>query len=128
VDGAASSAITASGCSLATSTRRTDPTRHPDAGGGPFAQRVKAILRVHLRGDIGRTQRNAGDHPVAIALPHGTVGVPRLMRAVERADAEVDDPHRLRGAVVAGTDDIGGQAAGGSGGKSHQAIPSGQSL
>ena len=65
-----------------------------------FGDGVKSLLRIHLVCHFARSQRDAGDCPVPIACRHGAIRVPGLMRAVECADAEVDDTCRLRPTVI----------------------------
>ena len=62
-------------------------------------------------GDIGRTQADAVDHPVAARFRHGVVGVDGLVRLVECADAEMHDPRG--GAPVMSRDPDAGRQAGG---------------
>ncbi len=73
----------------------------PRARGAARADGIEPVLRTQLRRDVARAQRHADDAPVAIARVHRIVGIDRLMRAVEGADADMDDARRLRAAVVA---------------------------
>ena len=77
------------------------------------------MLRVHLVSYGQGAQRNAEDHPVPVASIHCPVGVPGLVRAVEGADAEMDDADSLRRAVISEALDGGRQPVKGAGGQSH---------
>src|SRR5690606_16420970 len=72
-----------------------------------LGQRVEPVLRVELFGDDGGAEGDAADRPVAFATVHREIGVPSLVRAVECADAEVDDAGALGGAVVGEAGDLG---------------------
>ena len=73
---------------------------------GPLAviaalrDRVQAVLRRERVAHPRRAERHAGDRPIPIARRHRGIGVDRLVGAVERAQAEVDDADLLRVAVV----------------------------
>ena len=82
---------------------RTDQ-RHRRVIARSFGQRIKSVLRVHLIGHPGGPQRDNGDRPVLVSGVDRLVGIDRLVRVVERADAEVDDAAFLRIAIVAGPD------------------------
>ena len=73
----------------------------PLALGVAGRDRVEPVLRCELLVDLPRAQRHTGDRPVAVARRHRIVGIDRLMRAVERADAQMHDPARLLGARIA---------------------------
>ena len=66
--------------------------------------RVEAILRRERVRRARRLEAHAADAPVRIAREHA-VGVDRLVRAVERAEPEMDDADATRGDVVVGTRD-----------------------
>src|SRR3546814_17136757 len=65
------------------------------------ADGIEPVLRTQLRRDVARAERHADDAPVAVARGHRIVGVDRLMRAVEGANADMDDARCLRRAVIA---------------------------
>ena len=79
------------------------------AAAAAFRHSEQAVLRFHLIRDIARSQRYAGDAPIAVARRHGIVGIDRLMRAVKSADAEMDDAAGLGRAVIAQPFDVGVQ-------------------
>src|SRR4029079_4635464 len=69
-------------------------------------QGVQALLRAELPRHRMGAKRDAGDAPVPLSGAHGEIGVPGLVRAVERAEPEVDDADRLRIAVVVEAGDV----------------------
>ena len=74
-----------------------------------FGQRIEPALRIELPGDGGRAERNAANAPIAVPRGHRAIGIPGLVRTVERPNAEMNDADRLRFAVVGACTDIGGQ-------------------
>ncbi len=75
----------------------------------PFGQRIEPVLRIELPGDVGRAERNAAYAPVAVPRRHRAIGIPGLMRTVERPDPEMNDADLLRVPVVRVYTDIGRQ-------------------
>ena len=67
-------------------------------------------MRIELRLHGGGTQRNAANRPIARAAIHCEIGVPGLVRAVERADAETSRS-TVYGRVVQGLARLGTDAA-----------------
>jgi hypothetical protein len=65
-------------------------------------------LRLQRIAYRGRAQRHAGNGPIAIPSRHGVVRVHRLVRAMKRTDAEMNDADSLR-PVVGGTTHSGWQ-------------------
>ena len=83
---------------------RADDARFVGAVAVLEHQRVEAVLRVEhlLHAAVARHHPDAADGPVErLALLHEAVVVHGLVRAVEAADAEVDDAHREGAAVIA---------------------------
>src|SRR5690606_25988480 len=87
-------------------------------------QRIEPALRTELRLHAGGAERGAANRPVAIACIHRAVGIPGLMRAVERADPEMDDADLLGGAVVGEAGDFWREVDEGFGRESHPATSS----
>ena len=79
----------------------------------PFGDGVEAVLRRHLVMHAARAQRGGRNRPIAVARRHRVVGIDRLMRAVERAQADMDDADPLRRPVIAEASDALGQRRGG---------------
>src|SRR5690606_39782236 len=71
----------------------------PFAGRVALDQRVEVVLRRQCVAHGGGTQRDADDAPAHVAARRDLVEKGRLVRAVERAEAEVD--HAL-GELLAG--------------------------
>ena len=78
----------------------------PLALGAAHRQRVEIVLRLERVAHRGRAQARADDAPAHVAGGERGLGVHRLMRALERADAEMHDAGRDRGAVVARARDV----------------------
>ena len=74
-----------------------------------FGQRIEPVLRIELPGDVGRAERNAANAPVAVPRRHRAIGIPGLVRTVERPDPEMNDADLLRVPVVRVCTDIGRQ-------------------
>ena len=66
-----------------------------------LGERVEPVLRFERIVGRGALQRCADDAPVRLAGGKAVVDIGGLMRAVERADAEMHDARRDRGAVIA---------------------------
>src|SRR5690606_31492263 len=66
-----------------------------DAGRHPFLaaydKRVETVLRIECIGDVRAAQAYPVDAPVAALTGKGRVGVDRLMRSMESADADMHD-------------------------------------
>lgn len=71
-------------------------------------KRVEPILRNQLIANAARTQRNAQDPPVTRTQGQQIVDIDRLMRAVESADAQMDNADAMRRGVMAKYANIGG--------------------
>src|SRR5207244_4308785 len=61
---------------------------------------VQAILRPEALAYIGRSQADPADRPWTAGERERIIGVHRLMCPMKRADAQMDDADRQRGAVV----------------------------
>ena len=72
--------------------------------------RVEPVLWVELITDRARSQRHPGYAPARIARGKRGLEDHRLMRAMERADPQMDDTGPDRGAIVARPGDILGQS------------------
>ena len=83
---------------------------------------IKAVLRHHLVAHGRRTQRGRGDAPAQVACVQGVVKQHRLMRAVERADAQMDDSRLDLATVIIWANDVGGKR------REHLARQAGHSL
>ena len=70
---------------------------------------VKPVLGRERRGGARRLHRNAEDAPARIGRQHA-VGEHRLMRAVECAEAQVDDADADRTRIVGGALDVPGKS------------------
>ena len=75
----------------------------------PHDEAVEPVLRHQLIAHASRAQRDADDAPARIARRQRGVEDGRLMRAMEGADAEMDDAGADRGAVIGRAFDLGGQ-------------------
>ena len=87
---------------LAEKERAPDRADHgdPRPGGVALEQAVQPALRLQPVAYAGRLQRNADDAPVRILCEH-RIGVHRLVCAMERAEAQMEDAGRNPGPVVA---------------------------
>jgi hypothetical protein len=97
----------------------------PPAGRAALLDDVEAVLRDERVADRRRPQRDADDAPARIARRHRVVGIDRLVRAVERAEAEMDDAAARAIAGIAERRDAlghgrGGQARAGAGAGAHR--------
>ena len=72
----------------------------PHAGAALLDGRVQPVLRRHPVAHVRAAQAHAADAPRAAGRGDRVVGVDRLMGAMKRADAEVDDAHRQTRRVV----------------------------
>jgi hypothetical protein len=71
-------------------------------------ERVQEILRLQCVAYIGRSQRNAGDCPIAIARGHGFFRIYRLVCSMKRTDAEMNNACALCCTIVGWTAHAGG--------------------
>ncbi len=76
------------------------------AFGAAHRQGIKSILRRQRIAHRGRAQACADDAPAPVAGTEHGLGVHRLMRALERPDAEMDDAVRHGAAIVSRARDV----------------------
>ncbi len=82
----------------------------PHARGALLDRGVQAILWRQPIAHVRRAQAHTANAPVATGVRDGVVGVDRLMRAMERADAEMDDARGERVDRIPRSRDAGRQA------------------